>query len=300
MSSFIFFVVAPIMLYLLHPYAKERNLAVHLVWLMMIFVGLFSMYFHMTLSFMGQMLDELSILWVLAIGYSLWFPRKHFPNFVKDRLITVLDDADDCSVVRKLQELDGWISRGAVTGVQGEEQWGEDATLGGASAGGAAGLGRTSFSRMVMVSTIITTLLSFVKPTANAYALNFFALHILYSMCVELKSCTDQRVLRLARASIGLWVLAIACWISDRFGCSFWQKLNFCYLHGICSANSGYNTHILIVVATAYGSTLIAYLDANLEIPYSHPDLQYWPRDNWALGLPYIVLKTTPKTQKSC
>lgn len=39
MSSFVFFVVAPIMLYLLHPYAKERNLAVHLVWLMMIFVG---------------------------------------------------------------------------------------------------------------------------------------------------------------------------------------------------------------------------------------------------------------------
>ncbi|KAB5567144.1 hypothetical protein PHYPO_G00229410 [Pangasianodon hypophthalmus] len=235
MSSFIFFVVAPIMLYLLHPYAKERNLAVHLVWLMMIFVGLFSMYFHMTLSFMGQMLDELSILWVLAIGYSLWFPRKHFPQFVKDR---------------------------------------------------------TSFSRMVMVSTVITTLLSFVKPTANAYALNFFALHILYSVCVELKSCTDQRVLRLARASIGLWVLAISCWISDRFGCSFWQKLNFCYLHGIW--------HILIVVATAYGSTLIAYLDANLEIPYSYPDLQYWPRDNWALGLPYIVLKATPKTRKSC
>ncbi|KAG7332748.1 hypothetical protein KOW79_004582 [Hemibagrus wyckioides] len=235
MSSFIFFVVAPIMLYLLHPYAKERNLAVHLVWLMMIFVGLFSMYFHMTLSFMGQMLDELSILWVLAIGYSLWFPRKHFPNFVKDR---------------------------------------------------------TSFSRMVMVSTVITTLLSFVKPTVNAYALNFFALHILYSVCVELKSCTDQRVLRLARATIGLWVLAITCWISDRFGCSFWQKLNFCYLHGIW--------HILIVVVTAYGSTLIAYLDASLEIPYSHPGLQYWPRDNWALGLPYIVLKATPKMQKSC
>ncbi|TSY41752.1 Protein ENL [Bagarius yarrelli] len=182
----------------------------------------------MTLSFMGQMLDELSILWVLAIGYSLWFPRTHFPHFVKDR---------------------------------------------------------SSFSRMVMVSTVITTLLSFVKPTANAYALNFFALHILYSVCVELKSCSDQRVLRLARASIGLWVLAISCWVSDRFGCSFWQKLNFCYLHGIW--------HILIVVATAYGSTLIAYLDANREIPYSHPELQYWPRDNWTLGLPYIRLRCT-------
>ncbi|KAG7488151.1 hypothetical protein MATL_G00030520 [Megalops atlanticus] len=235
MSSFIFFVVSPIMLYLFHPYAKERNLAVHLVWFMMIFVGLFSMYFHMTLSYVGQMLDEISILWVLAIGYALWFPRRHFPSFIKDR---------------------------------------------------------SSFSWMVLVITVATTLSSFVKPTANAYALNCFAIHILYSLGIELRSCTDQRVLRLARVSIGLWVLAISCWISDRFGCSLWQKLNFCYLHGIW--------HILIVVATASGSTLIAYLDANSEIPYSLPDLQYWPRDNWALGLPYIVLKGTTKTQKRC
>ncbi|KAG9351252.1 hypothetical protein JZ751_025144 [Albula glossodonta] len=203
MSSFIFFVVSPIMLYLFHPYARERNLAVHLVWLMMIFVGLFSMYFHMTLSYVGQMLDEISIL--------------------------------------------------------------------------------SSFCWMVLLITVVTTLSSFIKPTANAYALNCFAIHIL---------CTDQRVLRLARVSISLWVLAISCWISDRFGCSFWQKLNFCYLHGMW--------HILIVVATAYGSTLIAYLDANYEIPYSLPDLRYWPHDNWALGLPYIVLKGTTKTRKSC
>ncbi|KAK3573251.1 hypothetical protein QTP86_015764 [Hemibagrus guttatus] len=46
------------------------------------------------------------------------------------RLITILDEADDCSVVRELQELDRWISGGAVIGVKGEEQWGEDATLG--------------------------------------------------------------------------------------------------------------------------------------------------------------------------
>ncbi|XP_026125398.1 alkaline ceramidase 1 [Carassius auratus] len=235
MSSLIFFVIAPIMLYLLHPYAKERNLAVHLVWIMMVFVGIFSMYFHMTLSFMGQMLDELSILWVLALCYSLWFPRKHFPSFIKDR---------------------------------------------------------KSFSHMVLIITVISSLSSFVKPTANAYALNCFTIHILYFLFVELRNCTDQKVLRLAWSSVGLWVLAISCWISDRFGCSFWQKLDFCYLHGIW--------HILIVMATAYASTLVAYLDASLEIPYSLPDLQYWPQNKWSIGLPYIALKGSTKTRKIC
>ncbi|XP_031164340.2 alkaline ceramidase 1 isoform X1 [Sander lucioperca] len=235
MSSFFFFIISPIMLYLLHPYAKERNLAIHMVWTMMIFVGLFSAYFHMTLSFVGQMLDELSILWVLALGYAVWFPRRLFPSFIKER---------------------------------------------------------STFSSLVLVVTVITTVSSFVKPTANAYVLNCFGLHMLYVLAVEMRCCTDRKALRLAKVSVALWVLAISCWISDRFGCSFWQRLNFCYLHGIW--------HILIVTAVAYGSTLIAYLDANYEIPYSLPGLQYWPCDKWAVGLPHIVLKGTTKTQKRC
>uniref|UniRef100_A0A673A5H0 Alkaline ceramidase n=1 Tax=Sphaeramia orbicularis TaxID=375764 RepID=A0A673A5H0_9TELE len=218
-SSFFFFIISPIMLYLLHPYAKERNLAIHIVWVMMIFVGLFSAYFHMTLSFVGQMLDELSILWVLAVGYAVWFPRKFFPSFIKDR-------------------------------------W--------------------TFARLVLVLTVITSVSSFVKPTANAYALNCFGLHLLYTLI---------KALRLAKLSVALWVLAISCWISDRFGCSFWQRLNFCYLHSIW--------HILIVIAVAYGTTLIAYLDANYEIPYSLPGLQFWPCDKWAVGLPHISVKIT-------
>ncbi|KAJ3600041.1 hypothetical protein NHX12_033993 [Muraenolepis orangiensis] len=193
MSSLIFFIVAPLMLYLLHPYARERNLAVHLVWVMMIFVGVFSAYFHMTLSFMGQMLDELSIL--------------------------------------------------------------------------------GSFSRIVLSITVLITVFSFIKPTANAYTLHMFGLPLLYMLWAEMKRCTDQRAMRLAKRLVVLWALALVCWISDRFGCSFWQELNFCYLHGIW--------HIMIVVAMAYSTTLIAFLDANNEIPYALPGIKYWPSDKW-------------------
>ncbi len=53
------------------------------------------------------------------------------------RLVTVLDEADDCGVICKLQELDRVVSRGAVVGVEGEEQWGENTTLRSSSADGA-------------------------------------------------------------------------------------------------------------------------------------------------------------------
>ncbi|XP_062250808.1 alkaline ceramidase 1 [Platichthys flesus] len=234
-SNFSFFIISPVMLYLLHPYAKERNLAIHLVWIMMIFVGLFSWYFHMTLSFVGQMLDELSIVWALAAAYSVWFPRKMFPSFIKER---------------------------------------------------------STFSRLVLLVTVVTTVTSFVKPTVNAYALNSFGLHMVYTVAVEMRCCTDQKVLRLAKFAVALWVLAISCWISDRFGCSFWQELNFCYMHGFW--------HILIGMSVAYGSTLMAYLDATNEIPYSLPGLQFWPCAEWPVGLPHIVLKGTTKTRKQC
>ncbi len=52
------------------------------------------------------------------------------------RLVSILDEADDCSVVRKLQELERGVIRCAVICVQGEEQWGENTSLRGASADG--------------------------------------------------------------------------------------------------------------------------------------------------------------------
>ncbi|XP_051893797.1 alkaline ceramidase 1 isoform X2 [Pristis pectinata] len=83
-SNVSFFISAPIMMYLLHPYAQKRNKAVYLIWIMVMLVGCFSAYYHMTLSYFGQLLDELSILWVLAIAYMLWFPKRHL-KFIKSR-----------------------------------------------------------------------------------------------------------------------------------------------------------------------------------------------------------------------
>ncbi len=45
------------------------------------------------------------------------------------RLVSILDEADECGVICKLQELDGGVFRCAVIGVEGEEQWGENTDL---------------------------------------------------------------------------------------------------------------------------------------------------------------------------
>ncbi len=50
------------------------------------------------------------------------------------RLVTVLNEADQCGVICKLQELNGGIFRCAVVGVEGEEQWGENTALRSSSA----------------------------------------------------------------------------------------------------------------------------------------------------------------------
>ncbi|NXD71125.1 ACER1 ceramidase, partial [Eolophus roseicapillus] len=51
----------------------------------LLLAGIFSTYFHMTLSYVGQLLDELSILWTLAVAYAFWYPRVYFPRCIKSR-----------------------------------------------------------------------------------------------------------------------------------------------------------------------------------------------------------------------
>lgn len=48
----------------------------------MIVVGLSSAYFHATLSLIGQLLDEVAILWVCCAAFSMFYPKKFYPRWL--------------------------------------------------------------------------------------------------------------------------------------------------------------------------------------------------------------------------
>ncbi|XP_074893587.1 alkaline ceramidase 1 isoform X3 [Buteo buteo] len=129
-SNVSFFVLSPALLYLNRQYRQHRAVPMYVVSCLLFCVGIFSMYFHMTLSYVGQLLDELSILWTLAVAYSFWYPRVYFPRCIKTRKHFF------------------WLSG---------------------------------------ITTVISTLMSFIKPAFNAYVLNCIAFHLLYLTWRELK-----------------------------------------------------------------------------------------------------------------
>lgn len=78
-----FLLLPPILIHLFRDYGHFVNRGIHVIWVMMIVVGLSSAYFHATLSLTGQLLDEVSILWLCTAGFAMFCPRKHFPRFLK-------------------------------------------------------------------------------------------------------------------------------------------------------------------------------------------------------------------------
>lgn len=79
LTCFYYILFPPVLMYLFQQYARQVTYGIHLVWGLLIIVGVTSAYFHATLSMVGQILDELSILWVMLAGVVLWVPKKMLP-----------------------------------------------------------------------------------------------------------------------------------------------------------------------------------------------------------------------------
>jgi len=78
-SNILFIIIPPLLIHLHQPYARHCGPGIHLIWILLIIVGASSAYFHATLSLLGQLLDEIAILWVIMAGFALWFPKQGFP-----------------------------------------------------------------------------------------------------------------------------------------------------------------------------------------------------------------------------
>ncbi|XP_066492521.1 alkaline ceramidase 1 [Tiliqua scincoides] len=225
-----FFIVPPLMMWLNTQYNNHRPVALRSLAIMEMFIGIFSLYFHMTLSYAGQLLDELSILWTVGVSYALWMPVRHFPRFIKTR---------------------------------------------------------DQFIWTTAIVTVLSTIMSFVKPTLNAYVLNCIAIHLFYLTAQNLKKCNNPRVHRVALSMTVWWMIAIACWITDKVLCGFCQRINFCYLHSFW--------HICISIAIFYCATMIIYFDVLYDLPSSNPEVMYWPSNTSPIALPYLVFQDSQK-----
>lgn len=74
----------PLLIRLFDQYARAVNRGIYLIWALFAAVGFASAYFHATLSLLGQLLDELSILWLLAAAFGMWLPRRCYPSWLKN------------------------------------------------------------------------------------------------------------------------------------------------------------------------------------------------------------------------
>ncbi|XP_064630873.1 alkaline ceramidase 2-like [Lineus longissimus] len=84
-SNIPFFVLPPLLAYLNWQYAVRVTKASNVVWAILCIIGAGSVYFHATLSFVGQLLDELAINWVLVACVVLWYPEQQLPERFRNK-----------------------------------------------------------------------------------------------------------------------------------------------------------------------------------------------------------------------
>jgi alkaline ceramidase len=82
-SNILFFIVPPIACQLFKPYAIHVTKGIYLIFLLLILVGVGSVYFHSTLSLAGQLMDELLILWVVMTSYAILMPVQFLPQYFR-------------------------------------------------------------------------------------------------------------------------------------------------------------------------------------------------------------------------
>ncbi|XP_058797303.1 alkaline ceramidase [Phymastichus coffea] len=84
LSNALFLLLPPVLMHLFKDYGRFVNPGIHVIWVLLMVVGISSAYFHATLSLVGQLLDELAILWVYMAGLCMFLPRRYFPTAVKN------------------------------------------------------------------------------------------------------------------------------------------------------------------------------------------------------------------------
>lgn len=91
------------------------------------------------------------------------------------------------------------------------------------------------------------------------------------------------RIYRLGLRSGLVMVLAIVCWLLDKFFCDTALGLYFPYLHALW--------HVLIFISSYTACVLFAFYAVKEEYTNRIPDLRYWPVNEFELGIPFVSIK---------
>ncbi|XP_064652279.1 alkaline ceramidase 2-like [Lineus longissimus] len=236
-SNALFFIMPPLLIYLNWQYAKRVSIYTNLIWALLVIVGIGSVYFHATLSLVGQLLDEISIVWVIFGAIALLFPREHMPT----------------------------IFRGS----------------------------RDNFRKVILCTALVASFLAFLMPVLNAFILFSLGFPCAYILVKELKRCKCPRVYYLGCRCCLTWVVAVICWLSDKFFCRMWSSIAFPYLHCFW--------HIFIAISGCTSIVTLIYFNAVAEVPEQMPVLKYWPSNKWDnFGIPYIAFKALAPCRSTC